>query len=249
MCLVLQHCVTDLWQVLQRAGGRPLGAAVAKALAQQLLRALAACHGAGLIHRDVGPTNLLLDPQGGWRLADFGLARPAAPPGGAVTPGVGTRWYLAPEVMFGSRSYGPAADMWAAGCVVGEALTGRPLFPGAGDIDQLCRTMAALGSIDEAAWPGVRELPDWGKLAFPHREAAPWEEVAPGAPPAALRLLRSLLRYDPACRATAEEALRADWFQEAPAPADGPAVAAAVAALLAPPPPAPAAAGDAATGL
>ena len=56
--------------------------------------------------------------------------------------------------MFGSRSYGPAVDLWSAGALFAEMLAGRPLFPGTSDIDQLCRTFALLGSIDEAAWPG-----------------------------------------------------------------------------------------------
>lgn len=241
---MLQHCVASLWEVLQRAGGPPLGAAVAKAVAQQLLRALQACHAAGFMHRDVATTNVLLDAEGGTRLADFGQARRIAAPlgnggaantgaAGSVTPGVGTRWYMAPEILFGSKRYGTAVDMWSAGCVLAELLTGRPLFPGASDIDQICRILGKLGGIDETRWPGVRELPDWGKLNFPQKQAQPWEVVAAGAPPAALDLLQGLLKYNPDERITAAEALKAEYFTEEPPPADDAAVAAAVGALLA----------------
>ncbi len=57
--------------------------------------------------------------------------------------------------MFRSMSYTPAVDLWSAGCVFAELLTGRPLFPGSSDIDQLCRMAEILGSVDEEAWPGA----------------------------------------------------------------------------------------------
>ena len=75
----------------------------------------------------------------------LGLMRPGPP-----LP----RRYKAPELLFSSRAYSPAVDLWSAGCLLGEVLTGRPLFPGTSDIDQICRIAKALGSIDENDWPG-----------------------------------------------------------------------------------------------
>ncbi len=72
---MLEHCLSDLRALLARLRGEPLDLAVAKALAQQLLQALAACHAAGWVHRDVAPSNVLVSPQGTARLADFGQAR------------------------------------------------------------------------------------------------------------------------------------------------------------------------------
>ena len=235
---MLQFCVGSVYDALRRADGRPLDPALTKAVVQALLRALEACHAAGLVHRDVAPTNLLFDEQGGVRLADFGHARPVAPSEGqgAMTPGVGTRWYMAPEILFGSRRYTAAVDLWSAGCLMAELLGGRPLFGGASDIDHICQMMAALGSIHEAAWPGVRELPDWGKLVFPPKAPRPWAQLLPDAPPEALALLRRLLAYDPAARPSAAEALRSEYFSRGPGAADPGAVAVAVQALLSPPP-------------
>ena len=172
MALVLEHCLTDLRVLLARLRGTALDAAVAKAVAQQLLQALAACHAAGFLHRDVAPSNILVASSGAVKLADFGQARhlpgassngvagePASDEeevAGGLTPGAAlcTRWYKAPELLFNSRSYGPGVDLWGAGCILAELLAGRPLFPGSSDIAQLALMSDQLGSISEERWPG-----------------------------------------------------------------------------------------------
>lgn len=64
------------------------------------------------------------------KIADFGLARLyfAENEQKLYSPQVSTRWYRAPEILWGSQKYGPAVDMWAAGCVLAEMLRGVPLF-------------------------------------------------------------------------------------------------------------------------
>jgi serine/threonine protein kinase len=46
-----------------------------------------------------------------------------------------SKWYTAPEILFGSRSYGPEIDIWSFACIFGELLSGLPLFPGSGEIE------------------------------------------------------------------------------------------------------------------
>jgi serine/threonine-protein kinase len=88
---------------------------------------LDAAHAAGLVHRDVTPANILLDPDGPW-LADFGIARrddaTLMTEDGLL---IGTAGYLAPEVIAGGRA-GPDADRYALAAVAFAALTGRPPF-------------------------------------------------------------------------------------------------------------------------
>lgn len=220
--LVLQHCVADLGTLLQQAGGAPLPPAVTKAIMLHLLQALKACHNAGFLHRDVSPYNVLFEECGALRLSDFGQAR-RCPLGEEdvplMSPVVGTRWYRAPELLFGSRQHTPAVDLWSAGCIFAELLTGGPLFPGTSDIDQICRVRGVLGSPTLEVWPGVETLPDWGKLVFPPMERKSWSEVVPGADEEALALLDGLLRYDPASRLSAAEALGTAYFAATPTPA------------------------------
>ena len=71
-----------------------------------------------------------------------------------------------------------------------------PLVAGMTDIDQLGRVIAVFGSI-EKAWPGVTEMPDYGKITFADSDGFPLEELLPDASEGAIRLLNRLLQLDP----------------------------------------------------
>jgi eukaryotic-like serine/threonine-protein kinase len=108
----------------------PLPAGYVARLVEQLLLALAAVHGAGLVHRDVKPANLLLEPSGPGephlRLGDFGVAAPIADGRFTTVPGaIGTDGYMAPEQARGALP-DPAQDLYAVGRVALQLLTGLP---------------------------------------------------------------------------------------------------------------------------
>ena len=145
--MVLELAAAELGAVLRDAGGVALPAAAAKGWALQLCAALANLHAAHVLHRDVKPDNVLLAADGSIRLADYGHATRFPGAREELHPGVVTVWYRAPELLLGARRYGPAVDVWAAGCVVAELLLRRPLFPGDGsDQDQLAQIVRLLGS-------------------------------------------------------------------------------------------------------
>lgn len=54
-----------------------------------------------------------------------------------MTEYVATRWYRAPEILLGSKKYSKASDMWSFGCVLGELLSGKVLFPGTSTLNQV----------------------------------------------------------------------------------------------------------------
>ncbi len=102
-----------------------------RALADQVLGALTAAHAAGILHRDIKPGNILMGPDGQWKVADFGIAKTAALPNTAddTTTGLvrGTPAYLAPERFYGAEAT-VQADLYALGAVLYESLTGRKPF-------------------------------------------------------------------------------------------------------------------------
>ena len=120
-----------------------------------------------VLHRDLKPNNLLIAPDGTLKLADFGLARVFGSPDRTLTNQVFQRWYRAPELLYGARSYGPAVDMWALGCIFAELMLSRPYFAGTSDLDQLAKVFAALGTPTEEDWPGMRTLPDFVEYVSP----------------------------------------------------------------------------------
>jgi serine/threonine-protein kinase len=110
----------------------PLGVDDTVELAAQLGRGLDALHGKGVLHRDVKPSNVLLDGEGTAALADFGLAR-SADSTRLTADGqlLGTPHYLAPELIEGSEA-SRQSDIYALGCVLYECLAGEPPFAGRG---------------------------------------------------------------------------------------------------------------------
>jgi YVTN family beta-propeller protein len=116
----------DLRPVLRREG--PLAPARALAIVSQVADALDAAHAKGLVHRDVKPSNVLIDERGHCYLADFGLTQSASDRGQATDGSLlGTLDYVAPEQIRGDEVAG-SADVYALGCMLFECLTGEPPF-------------------------------------------------------------------------------------------------------------------------
>jgi hypothetical protein len=119
---------SDLGSLLRAEGA--LEPARAWAICKQVAAALDAAHARGLVHRDVKPSNVLLDSSEHVYLADFGLTRSLDDEGGKAGEdrSVGTPAYLAPEQLEG-QSVDGRADVYSLGCVLYECLTGEPVFP------------------------------------------------------------------------------------------------------------------------
>jgi serine/threonine protein kinase len=133
--------------------GRRLDSHVASAVGVQLAAGLESAHREGFIHRDVKPANVLVRrPEGSLALIDFGVARALdATRMTADDITVGTARYIAPEQVEG-RPAGPAADVYALGLLLWEAVSGRPAFEGdsvaAVAVARLTRTPPRLEDVD-----------------------------------------------------------------------------------------------------
>jgi len=188
---------------LARVG--PLGVADARTLGRQVARALSEAAREGIVHRDLKPANILvLGPLGGAlrvKVTDFGVAKDLAR-GDTDTltaegAAVGTPAYMAPEQV-GGGEVGPAADLYALGCVLYEALAGRPPFAGSARAELY---------VDHLLTPAP-PLPD------------PLPSGA-SAPPELARLVARLLDKEPAGRPSVDELMRAlgdDAAGDAPPP-------------------------------
>jgi serine/threonine-protein kinase len=110
--------------------GRPLPDAESARIATELASALGYAHSEGVLHRDVKPTNVLFDSEGGVKIADFGIAlvvdEPTLTEAGTL---LGTAAYISPEQSRG-EFVTPATDVYAFGAVLFQMLTGRPPFEG-----------------------------------------------------------------------------------------------------------------------
>ncbi|KAJ9071336.1 glycogen synthase kinase 3 [Entomophthora muscae] len=179
----------------------------------QLLRSLAYIHMAGICHRDIKPQNLLIDRATGvLKLCDFGSAKVLVPSEANVAY-ICSRYYRAPELIFGSTSYTTQIDIWSVGCVMAELMQGSPLFPGDSGIDQLVEIIKVLGTPTKEQIQSMNPL--YVDHKFPHINPHGLDRVFRNeADRDAVQFLPMLLDYTPTRRLTAVEAMASPYFDE-----------------------------------
>uniref|UniRef100_A0A7N0T4K4 cyclin-dependent kinase n=1 Tax=Kalanchoe fedtschenkoi TaxID=63787 RepID=A0A7N0T4K4_KALFE len=139
--------------------------------------------------------------------------------GGPFTSCVGTRWYRAPELLYGSTNYGLPVDLWSLGCIFAELFSLEPIFPGTSDIDQISKIFNVLGNLTEETWPECTKLPDFKTISFAAVENPTGIAAClPNRSPDEVNIIKKLLCYDPQDRATAVELLQDRYFEEEPLP-------------------------------
>ncbi|XP_047313807.1 cyclin-dependent kinase D-3-like isoform X1 [Impatiens glandulifera] len=215
--LVFEFMQTDLEAVI-RDRNIVLSPADTKSYIQMTLKGLAFCHKNWVLHRDMKPNNLLIGPGGQLKLADFGLARLYGSPDRRFTHQVFARWYRAPELLFGAKAYGPAVDVWAAGCIFAELLLRRPFLQGNSDMDQLGKIFAAFGTPKSSQWPDMQYLPDYVEYQYVPGQSL--RQLFPMASDDALDLLSKMFMYDPKLRITSQQALEHRYFSSGPPPTE-----------------------------
>uniref|UniRef100_A0A674NWE4 mitogen-activated protein kinase n=1 Tax=Takifugu rubripes TaxID=31033 RepID=A0A674NWE4_TAKRU len=174
-------------------------------LIYQLLRGLKYIHSAGLVHRDLKPSNVAVNEDCELRILDFGLARQTDD---EMTGYVATRWYRAPEIMLNWMHYNQNVDIWSVGCIMGELLKGKVLFPGTDCI------LPQRLNLCLQAQKYIQSLP-----SMPPQDM---EKIFRGANPLAVDLLKRMLILDCDGRISASEALAHPYFSQYHDPDDEP---------------------------
>lgn len=228
--IVMPYVEHNLHQIIR--SGVTLQEPMVRWLVCQILLGLRALHNAGVIHRDLSPSNVLVNTDT-WDacIADFGLSRARESSDAQITLEVVTLPYRAPEVLLEFSQYTDLVDVWALGCIIAEAFLKAPFL----QVDPAKNpdTLKQLKEIIKfAGFPRVDDLDGMASpsnVTFLRNWAAQLGSSAPAGrdigdelarrgcsdiSPEALAVMRAALQFNPAYRATPEQLLRMPWFQD-----------------------------------
>lgn len=124
-----------------------------------------------------------------------------------------SRYYRAPELIFGASSYTTAIDNWAVGCVAAELCLGQPLFVGDGSVGQMVEIVKVLGTPTPDDIRAMNRT--YTDFNFPNVRPLPWSRVFRSHTPSdAVDFVAALLKYDPGRRMQMVDALAHPFFDE-----------------------------------
>lgn len=205
--IVMDHFEMDLAKYISEKGKYTV-----KHMMKQILDGLNHAHKNGFIHRDMKPSNILINSDGNLVIADWGMSRSMPLDGVAFSDMVTTQWYRAPELMLGCPTYGTEIDIWSVGCIMVELITGRPLFRGRDDDenDQLDKIFKVGGIPDNKIWP---ELNTYTTRKFKFVATPPDPSFLADQDEDLRDIVLKMLKYRPCERITASDALEHPFFK------------------------------------
>ena len=184
----------------------------------QILKSIKYIHSGGIFHRDLKPSNILINSDCFIKLCDFGLARAIGNQeentNSIMTEYVATRWYRAPEIVFGSKKYNESVDMWSIGCILAELINGTPLFPGKSTLGQIQLIIELLGkpsSEDAESMESENTTTVLSNIKI--EQAQSFENAFKTTDPVILDFLKKSLIFNPKKRITISEALEHEFVK------------------------------------
>lgn len=146
------------------------------------------------------------------KLCDFGSAKQLVQ-GEPNVSYICSRYYRAPELIFGNSNYTTSIDVWSVGCVIAELMLGQPIFPGESGVDQLVEIIKILGTPTKEQIQAMN--PDYKEYRFPQIRPLPWEKVfRHRTSRESIDFVSRLLQYDPKGRPTPLSGLLDPFFDE-----------------------------------
>jgi mitogen-activated protein kinase 15 len=175
----------------------------------EMLCALKYIPSGGVVHCGTKPADVLINAGASIKICDLELARGSGAAPDDMTEYVATRWYPAPELIFGTARYDHAANICAAGSILADLVSGRALFPGSSAMDQLMQIVANTGPPSQADSDAIESdtaasIPS--QIAIPNWKVTLDEKLS-GAPTNTLSLVTKRIPFHRAARITAEPAL------------------------------------------
>ena len=167
----MEFCITSLSNVIKKIS-KPFYIAQTKKIVRSIALGIKYLHDHDIIHRDIKPGNIYIDENCIVKIGDFGSARISPQKKSnseddveeeekkdedkknkknenkdkrPLTPGVGTKWYKAPEIIFGGKHYDKSVDIWSFGCLMAELFLLEPLFPGSTDFEMINLIFSFIG--------------------------------------------------------------------------------------------------------
>ncbi|XP_040397505.1 mitogen-activated protein kinase 4 [Cygnus olor] len=220
--IVQEYMETDLARLLEQG---KLAEEHAKLFMYQLLRGLKYIHSANVLHRDLKPANIFISTEDlVLKIGDFGLARIVDQHyshKGYLSEGLVTKWYRSPRLLLSPNNYTKAIDMWAAGCILAEMLTGRMLFAGGHELEQMQLILETIPVIhEEDKEELLKVMPSFINSTWEVRK--PLRKLLPEVDSEAIDFLEKILTFNPMDRLTAEMGLQHPYMSPYSCPEDEP---------------------------
>jgi serine/threonine protein kinase len=220
----MEFCISSLSNVIKKIS-KPFYIGQVKKIVRSIALGIKFLHDHDIIHRDIKPGNIFIDENCVVKIGDFGSARISPQQkkeneveekkkgsGGGkekkekrpLTPGVGTKWYKAPEIIFGGKHYDKSVDIWSFGCLMAEMFLLEPLFPGSTDFEMINLIFSFIGFSKE----DDKVLKPQLHINFRERPKDIFENTFDTAEKDSIDLMSKMLVANPNKRITVEEILQ-----------------------------------------